>query len=110
MEDLGPLLRRHRAPGFEALLGGVDGFRGFLDASPGDLGDRLFIDRRDAGEGRAGWDAFTADPMVGRDLDALDLDAPAQCRPPRDSFVPERYGRFPLDVKPSVFDVLGRGA
>ena len=51
-------------------------------------------------------DPFPADPMLGRDLDALDLDAPAQCRPPRDSFVPERYGRPANIVKPSSRRIL----
>ena len=92
VEDLGALLGRHRAPGLETLLGGVHRACGFVLAASSDLGDRRLVDRRDVGEGRAGRDALAADPMVGRDLDAFDLDAPAQCRPPSDSFVSERYG------------------
>ncbi len=91
-DDLGALLGRHRAPGLETLLGCVHRACGFVLAASSDLGDRRLVDRRDVAEGRAGRDALTADPMVGRDLDAFDLDAPAQCRPPSDSFVSERYG------------------
>jgi hypothetical protein len=101
VEDLGALLERHRAPGLEALLGGVDRGVRLVDAAAGNLRDRLFVDRRDIGEARAGGNALAADPVVGGDLDALDLDASAQCRPPRYSFVPERYGRPANLVKPS---------
>jgi hypothetical protein len=101
MEDLRAFLERHRAPDLEALLGGVDRGVRLVDAPTGDLRDGLFVDRREVGECRAGGDALAADPVVGRDLDVLDLDAPAQCRPPRYSFVPERYGRPASLVKPS---------
>ena len=54
VEDLGAPLGRHRAPGLEALLGGVDGLLGLVRAASGDLGDRRLIDRGDVREGRGG--------------------------------------------------------
>jgi hypothetical protein len=37
------------------------------------LGDDLFVDRRDVVEGLGRADPLAADPVPGRDLDALDL-------------------------------------
>jgi hypothetical protein len=81
VEDLGTLFERHRAPGLEALPGGVDGPVDLDGAATGDLGDRLLVDRRDVVEGRVRGDALPADPMLGRDLDSLDLYPAAQRRP-----------------------------
>jgi hypothetical protein len=78
MEDLRAFLERHRTPGLEALLGGVDRGVRLVDAAAGNLRDRLFVDRRDVGEGRAGRDALAADPVVGRDLNAPDLNSIAR--------------------------------
>jgi hypothetical protein len=102
MEDLGALLRFHRAPGLEALPGGIDGGVDLVDAAARDLRDRRLVDRRDVRERVGGADPFTADPVVGRDLDALDLNRPPAQRasPPPESFVSERYGRSRSSVKP----------
>jgi hypothetical protein len=99
MEDLGALLAIRRTPGLETLRRGVDGGVDLVDAAACDAGDRLLVDRRDVGERVGGADAFTPDPVLGRDLDALDLDAPAQSVLPT-SFVSERYGRPRGCVKP----------
>jgi hypothetical protein len=82
VEDLGALLERQRAPGLEALPGSVDGPVDLVDAAASDLGDRLLVDRRDVGERVGGADPFPADPVLGRDLDSLDLQPTAQRRPP----------------------------
>jgi hypothetical protein len=44
------------------------------------LGDDLFVDRRDVVEGLGRADPLAADPVLGRDLDALDLGRPARGR------------------------------
>jgi hypothetical protein len=78
VQDLRALLERYRAPGLEALLGGIDCLGRLLGATASDLRDRFSVDRRDVGERRARWDGLTADPVVGRDLDALDLNSLAR--------------------------------
>jgi hypothetical protein len=44
------------------------------------LGDDLFVDRRDVVEGLGRADPLAADPVLGRDLDALDLGSLARGR------------------------------
>ena len=47
-------------------------------AAAGDLGDDLLVDRRDVVEGLRRADPLAADPVLGRDLDALDLGGSAR--------------------------------
>jgi hypothetical protein len=80
VQDLGPVGRRGPPPGVERVPGRRDGSVGLRRGAPGDLGDDLLVDRRDVDEGLRRADPLAADPVLGRDLDALDLGGSARGR------------------------------
>jgi hypothetical protein len=89
MQDLGAGEGGHRGPDLEAGLRGADRLIDLRGAGARDLGDRGLVDRREVLERGGRGDALPADPVLGRDLDALDLRVRARDRP-LGSFVPER--------------------
>ncbi len=80
VEDLGTARRPQCSPGGERLGRGRDRERRLPRAAPGDLCQRLLVDRRDVGEARVARDPLAADPVVGRDGHPSDLDPAAHPR------------------------------
>jgi len=78
VQDLGAVRRRGPAPGVERAPGRRYGSVGLGGAAARDLGDDLLVDRRDVLEGLRRADPLAADPVLGRDLDALDLGGSAR--------------------------------
>ncbi len=83
MQHVGAFLRRHRAPGRASLARRGYGSVGLVDPAAGDVGDGLLVDRRDIGERGVRRHAVAPDPVIGRDLDALDDGAARRAPLPR---------------------------
>ena len=75
MEVRGAAVRAERRPARERLRRRRDGEIRLALAASRDLRDRLGVDRREVDERLGARDALAADEVVGRDLDARDLDA-----------------------------------
>ena len=88
VQDLGPVGRGGPPPRVERVPSRRHGPVGLGQAAPSDLGDDLLVDRRDVAEGFGRPHPLAADPVLGRDLDALDLGDPARvCSSPQGKVV-----------------------
>jgi len=78
VQDLGAVGRRGPSPGVERAPAGRYGQVDLGLPAARDLGDDLLVDRRDVLEGLRRADPLAPDPVLGRDLDALDLGGSAR--------------------------------
>jgi hypothetical protein len=78
VQDLCPIGRGRPPPRVERAPSRRDGSVGLRTTAARDLGDTPLVDRRDVDEGLGRADPLAADPVLGRDLDALDLGGSAR--------------------------------